>query len=416
MARKAQTPTTQRHRKNEVHAVILIHGIRTYAFWHEVAKEELEKIPGIVAESASYGRFGLPRFLIPGPIRYKPAGRIGKFIRQTKSDLEQDYDTVKLSVIAHSFGSKVVTDIMETAGDIKLEYLVFCGAVIPESYDFVNIKLKVKKGIVNYVACKDKWPAVAKIATVGYGPSGTLGMTSAGVENRKFHFDHSDFFARKFIKDHWIPIFRSGQIMESGFQPTKSDVPLGIRFMAALFPGIVPACLLLVCLAFVTPQITSSASRGLNSFLDSMQNKRDNRNLRIETIDPEIAGILSTYTLDMIVQHDRSKEKHLSSPDFYSESKNWYNLLKYLLEKSHQCSSCLYDKKSVHKYISEWKIKNISINNLDADTKETFFMEMLYRVRGNELILRRGIGFALARQLVKARSREWAGRSSRQPN
>ncbi len=187
------------------HVVLLVHGIRTRAFWQDTVKEVFEEISGVRAVPIKYGYFPLLRFLLPGPWRRRPARRIERELRSAR----EHYPTAGISVICHSFGTYAVCRVLENAVGIQLRHLVLCGAVLPGNYDWSKLRGKVTRTIANDVGVRDVWPVVARLASVGYGASGTFGFGTVTAPDRFFPFRHSDFFKEKFVRDHWQPIIRT---------------------------------------------------------------------------------------------------------------------------------------------------------------------------------------------------------------
>src|SRR5205085_2875730 len=90
--------------------VILVHGIRTRAEWQGRLRRLFESIPGTTAVSAGYGYFDVLRFLCPFWTRQKPIAVVEGKIRDTLDIHRGKFD--ELTIMAHSFGTYVVGDIL----------------------------------------------------------------------------------------------------------------------------------------------------------------------------------------------------------------------------------------------------------------------------------------------------------------
>ena len=249
-------------KQEAVHLVVLIHGIRDFGEWEELVKAKLAELPNTVVLPLGYNYYDPIRFLLPGMFQTGPQQIIAGGIRQKREELRNDYQDVKVSVIAHSFGTHVIAGILREAGDITLEYLILCGSVLPRLYDFDKNKGRVENMIVNDVGCRDVWPIFAKICTFGYGAAGTFGFQRSGPQNRYFDHGHGGYFSDRFIDDYWVSIFRDqisqDEVPTSGF---RRKHPALIRMLGKLFRGFIPVTLILFLL-FISPVVTpvSSAS------------------------------------------------------------------------------------------------------------------------------------------------------------
>lgn len=116
--------------------VILIHGIRDFALWQNSVRNTLEEA-GMAVEAINYGRFNLLEFLSPFAFFRKRA--IEKVWRQIRI-VRQNNPQADISVIAHSFGTYVVAQLMKENFDIKFHRILFCGSVVPYDFPFEQIQ------------------------------------------------------------------------------------------------------------------------------------------------------------------------------------------------------------------------------------------------------------------------------------
>jgi hypothetical protein len=95
--------------------IILVHGIRTDAPWHNTLRSELEK-SGVRVELTNYGYFDLLKFLIPiSWIRSTAIDRVWTMVR----NIRMLDPTAKISFLAHSFGTFIVANILRREFDFK---------------------------------------------------------------------------------------------------------------------------------------------------------------------------------------------------------------------------------------------------------------------------------------------------------
>jgi len=194
------------------HYVILIHGIRTHAEYQTKLASELEQISNIKAVSLGYEFLDVIRFLTVGR-----NGAINKITAEIRDLKTMEPAPEKISVIAHSFGTYIVSKILERHTDIDFHRIIFCGSIVPTTFRWDHYKSRFEKPVLNDCGMFDIWPVFAKFATWGYGPSGRFGFGSGRVRDRFHRFKHSDFFTERnshFFSDYWKPFLEHGDIVE----------------------------------------------------------------------------------------------------------------------------------------------------------------------------------------------------------
>ena len=112
--------------KSKPHLVILVHGIRDIARWQSEVGRALES-EGLLVEHTSYGRMNLVEFLLPVDVfRKRAVARVWTDIQHARM-LHPEAD---VSIIAHSFGTYVVTRILKEEFALQLNHLILCGCVV----------------------------------------------------------------------------------------------------------------------------------------------------------------------------------------------------------------------------------------------------------------------------------------------
>lgn len=208
--------------KAKTHTVLLIHGIRTQAEWAQRAASVLESDPTIRVVFVRYEFFDSVRFLLPIPgLRRKPIRRVLAILRDELSRRPE-----KLSIIAHSFGTYIVSRILEEEPDIEIYRLVLCGSIIPDSYQWERYKYRIGRdregdyAIVNDCGISDVWPVFSKYVW-GCGSSGRFGFGHGRVKDRFHPFGHSGFFDEAVIRKYWLS-FLQGRLEEGEIDRPKT--------------------------------------------------------------------------------------------------------------------------------------------------------------------------------------------------
>jgi pimeloyl-ACP methyl ester carboxylesterase len=216
--------------KPEKHTVVaLIHGIRTQAIWQEQARVTLEKPGKVAVYSIGYEYFDVVRFI--GPWRSKPISRVRAELR----DLRQLHPSSELVVVAHSFGTYIISRILREDVDISISRLLLCGSIIPPTYRWDQIRNALTQHTcVNEVGTRDFWPVFAKVSSLGYGCSGSFGFKTSRVRDRFFDFGHSDFFSRDHFEKFWRPFVWDGQIVSSPWDEQRPVPPIWISILGGL--------------------------------------------------------------------------------------------------------------------------------------------------------------------------------------
>lgn len=269
--------------------IVLLHGIRTRALWYDTAKNLLRHIPTVEVHTIGYGRFDVLRFLLPFT-RASVRRLVLKELNSIRWRYERQSQPIRMSVIAHSFGTYTIVKILEEEDYIDLDTLVLCGSVLPSNYDFGALGRKVSNRIINDAGSQDIFPVLARLATVGYGDSGTFGFLKGLCRDRFFNFRHSDFFAADFISKYWVSIFSEQKIEEPGSDRSQWDSPLTIRLLSVLPDAVLPKFILPALAMFL---LFPTA---------------------LATIKPALAPLLSS---DALIQADRERvcQASLGKPD-----------------------------------------------------------------------------------------------------
>lgn len=160
--------------------MVLVHGIRTRAIWQAKVRPILED-NGFLVEPTNYGRFDLFRFLLPiSYFRRKVQQKLALQIRAVR----RMYPDAEMSIIAHSFGTYTLANILQNEIDFPKCRIILLGSIVREDFPFLGLSDRYKGKILNEVGARDPWPVMAESTTTGYGYSGTFGFRTPHT------FDH----------------------------------------------------------------------------------------------------------------------------------------------------------------------------------------------------------------------------------
>ena len=210
------------------HLVIVVHGFNDYARWQDKIRKDLEA-NGFTVALTNYGRMGFFAFL--SSIPYFRRRVIDEVWRQIQDAKKIHSDAQQVSIIAHSFGTYIVGQILQEQRLLQVNKLVFCGSVLPHTFHFAQITDQFDTPVLNDVGTADQWPAIGEKLTSFCGSAGTYGFKRPGVRDRYHNgAKHNYFFLNDFCNKFWIPFLRNGVIVESN--KDAADPPGWIKFIS----------------------------------------------------------------------------------------------------------------------------------------------------------------------------------------
>lgn len=226
------------------HIVALIHGINTDAEWQERLAIQIRTDCGLDAYPIGYGNYRPTHFL--NPYWDSRKGPIELVTRQLRT-LKAQHPDSDISIIAHSFGTYIISKILSECPDLEFHRLQLCGSVVNEHFRWELVKSRVKQ-VVNDVGTRDIWPILAKQSTWFYGDSGAFGFKNVSLRDRHFDYAHSDFMSDSHFNQYWKPLLVDGQVIDSTWTKHRTTagksiavlrrLPIKYLLWAGLIPGI----------------------------------------------------------------------------------------------------------------------------------------------------------------------------------
>ena len=215
--------------------VLLIHGIRTEADWGPMVRSKIE-VPGqIEVIPIRYGYFDAIRFWFPFWTRNKPIERVYKEIRVALQKYRRSHPDAKLSIIAHSFGTYIVGEILKRGFDLQFHRLILCGSVLPQDFPWEQYQGRFDDDkVVNECGKSDIWPVLAQSASWGYGASGTHGFGAVLVKDRFHAGGHGQYFKPEFVEKYWEPFIRRGEYKGTEYEVKMPPTPWWISLLGIL--------------------------------------------------------------------------------------------------------------------------------------------------------------------------------------
>lgn len=209
----------------EVITLMLVHGIQTDGAWHELVKAAFRDVDHVRVKGIGYNC--VTALQLACPLRSAPINHVVQQFR----DAQTMEPTARVMVIAHSFGTYIISHILSRFADIKIERVVLCGSIIKNNYKWdLHTRHMPAGNILNDVGTRDLYPVLASVSTLGYGGSGRNGFKNTRVTDRFFDYGHSDFFVpdNDHISKYWKPYIIDGTVVESEWDTQKPKTNLGV--------------------------------------------------------------------------------------------------------------------------------------------------------------------------------------------
>ena len=213
-------PATMEPAQPVVEVILLIHGIRTDGYWQQNVANVLQS-PKIVVHPIRFNRF-LDLFSFWLTFTRRP------FIDRVERELDDTarlYPGCKISIVAHSFGTYAVGEVLRKRDNIQLHRLVLCGSILQSDFEWRYIRPRVAKTVLNDCGSRDWWPILAKKLSWGYGDAGTYGFGTVNVRDRFHELRHSDYFKTGFAAEFWKPWFHEDRVADTKWEQERPPTP-----------------------------------------------------------------------------------------------------------------------------------------------------------------------------------------------
>ena len=182
-----------------------------------------------------YGYFDAFRFWFPFWTRNKPIERVYEQIRVALQKYRRSHPDAKLSIIAHSFGTYIIGEILKRGFDLQIDRLLLCGSVLPQGFLWHQYQGRFDDDkVVNECGKADIWPVLAQSASWGYGASGTHGFGAVLVKDRFHAGGHGQYFKPEFVEKYWEPFIRRGVYQGTEFETKMPATPWWISVLGIL--------------------------------------------------------------------------------------------------------------------------------------------------------------------------------------
>jgi pimeloyl-ACP methyl ester carboxylesterase len=212
------------------HVVVLVHGINTDAEWQEALADQIRTECGLNTYVIGYGNYNPVHFLWPyWDMRTGPIERVIGQLRVIRAEKPG----ARISVIAHSFGTYIMSKILSECADLSFHRIQLCGAVVEAQFKWELVRGKFTQ-LVNDVGTRDVWPILAKQSTWGYGDGGAFGFKNTVCHDRHFNYEHSDFMTPEHFSKFWKPYLVDGEIVTSSWTKQRKAAGWKVKLLRML--------------------------------------------------------------------------------------------------------------------------------------------------------------------------------------
>jgi pimeloyl-ACP methyl ester carboxylesterase len=162
---------------------------------------------GFTPHPLDFGHFTVPKLLNPIACRRKVT-----WLHNELDFLRQIYQCDRFSLIAHSFGTYLISELLERYPDHRFDKLILVGSIVREDFPW-NTVLEAwqVRSVLNEYGCADPWPAAAARLVPRAGPSGRDGFSGQHVrlhQSRFSRYAHSDSFSAVHFERYWLNALR----------------------------------------------------------------------------------------------------------------------------------------------------------------------------------------------------------------
>ena len=172
----------------------------------------------------------------------------------------RSHPDAKLSIIAHSFGTYIIGEILKRGFDLQIDRLILCGSVLPQGFPWHQYQGRFADDkVVNECGKADIWPVLAQSASWGYGASGTHGFGAVLVKDRFHAGGHGQYFDPGFVEKYWEPFIRRGEYQGTDFETKMPPTPWWVSVL-----GILPLQWMIVALIVLALALATWPIHGMN--------------------------------------------------------------------------------------------------------------------------------------------------------
>ncbi len=180
----------------DIRWAVVIHGMNTRGPWQEDFAWGLSDSFGHSIPQYIY-KYGLIRIgVLLKRVQNREIQELAEKLRALSSTLAGSHAGTKPDIIAHSFGTWLISHVLRDNPDISIGRLILLGCIVRPDFDWQElIDRNQVEYILNHCAGKDIWVGISHFTIPDAGPGGRRGFSSGNLLNiRTDDYRHSDYF------------------------------------------------------------------------------------------------------------------------------------------------------------------------------------------------------------------------------
>jgi pimeloyl-ACP methyl ester carboxylesterase len=229
--------------------VIIQHGINTYAHWYDPVLKCLND-NWFKTIAFKYGSFPIQKFIFHWRFSHSIKNKFLKIIRKAADD----HPGADISVIAHSYGTLLITEILSENSNIYIDRLILVNSIIPCDFDWGDLHSKGRiQKVLNECACDDPFPIIAKKWIRDCGSSGVEGFITDDefiINNYKDNAGHSTLLNADRCRDMWIPFLADTGTFLKEFSESSGPSKKALR-LVSIINFLIWSCILIIIIFIV---------------------------------------------------------------------------------------------------------------------------------------------------------------------
>ena len=205
---------------------LVVHGMNTRGEWQETLTWLIGRSYGRMVPVAIY-KYGK---IQPGVLfGFRQRQLMRKLIAKMKVFAEQSAEPgldERPDVIAHSFGTWLIANVLSSDRSLKIGRLILLGSVVRPDFPWEElVRREQVEAILNHGATNDEWVPMAQYVIPESGPGGTYGFRPPVINIPAVCLHHSDYFEDAWLKrlfhDVWQPFlsWRTPQLNSPPVEP-----------------------------------------------------------------------------------------------------------------------------------------------------------------------------------------------------
>lgn len=192
--------------------VISLHGVNTRGGWQKELSSQISN-QGWVYYPLDFGHFFISQLVSLKSFREKKI----KWLRNELSRISEETNGATPSIVVHSFGSYLLSEILKRHTEFKFDRIILTGSIIKKDFDWDQVfKNQNAQKTLNLIAKKDLPSKAAQFLVWGAGNSGVdhFDKEHSLLEKHEYeHYTHSETHHKSIYAGRIIPFLKGSPLI-----------------------------------------------------------------------------------------------------------------------------------------------------------------------------------------------------------